>query len=281
MSSTLPRPPDLNIKGPRIQQTHAFLEQVAFLVAVCAAAVCVWTSATNVANQASASSQFPGPQTRGETSRMEAYRRLSEAREHALADVLDLDEEILRGVSLPSLLAGGARLFADDGATARLDPTGTFAVSRPVESVSYFISHSWRTSRLLKYCAFCIRFNLERAAIASACANFIAYTVSLFCLDSLPEWMVADFFHVSDYAASRGTMMCEATGILVFTSVLLLGHLIFDRRDTFFLDVACISQDDEKLKASGIASLGAILDRSERMLVLCDGNYFSRLWCCA
>ena len=69
--------------------------------------------------------------------------------------------------------------------------------------------------------------------------------------------------------------------ILVFTSVLLLGHLIFDRRDTFFLDVACISQDDEKLKASGIASLGAILDRSERMLVLCDGNYFSRLWCCA
>jgi hypothetical protein len=210
---------------------------------------------------------------------MAAYRRLSEARENALADVLDMDEEVLRGVSLPSLMAGGARLFADDGAAARVDPTGTFALSKPVESLTYFISHSWRTSRLLKYCAFCVRFNLERAAIASACANFIAYTVSLFYQDALPEWLVADFFHVSDYAPSKGTMLCEATGILVFIPVLLLGHLAFDRQDSFFLDVACISQDDEKLKASGIASLGAILDRSERMLVLCDGNYFSRLWC--
>ena len=208
-----------------------------------------------------------------------AYRRLSEARENALADVLDMDEEILRGVSLPSLMAGGARLFADDGAAARLDPTGTFALSQPVESLSYFVSHSWRTSRLLKYCAFCVRFNLERAAIASASANFIVYTLCLFYLDALPEYLVADFFHVSDYGASKGTMFCEATGILVFITVLFLGHLAFDRKDSFFLDVACISQDDEKLKASGIASLGAILDRSERMLVLCDGNYFSRLWC--
>ena len=32
-------------------------------------------------------------------------------------------------------------------------------------------------------------------------------------------------------------------------------------------------------KQRGIASLGALLDRSERMLILLDKEYFTRLWC--
>ena len=38
------------------------------------------------------------------------------------------------------------------------------------------------------------------------------------------------------------------------------------------------SQEDEAQKQAGISSLGAILDRSETLLVLCDGSYWSRLW---
>ena len=56
-------------------------------------------------------------------------------------------------VSLPSLLAGRARLFASEGQAARDDPSGTFALSKPVDSLSFFLSHSWRTSRVAKYCA--------------------------------------------------------------------------------------------------------------------------------
>ena len=46
-----------------------------------------------------------------------------------------------------------------------------------------------------------------------------------------------------------------------------------------FLDVACIPQADPAAKQRGIASLGALLDRSERMLILLDKEYFTRLWC--
>ena len=41
----------------------------------------------------------------------------------------------------------------------------------------------------------------------------------------------------------------------------------------------CINQLDPEAKALGIASLGSILDRSERMLILMDEHYFSSLWC--
>ena len=71
-----------------------------------------------------------------------------------LANVLNLDASVLRGVSLPNLLAGGGRLFADHGVCARIDPTGTYALSQPVQSLSFFVSHAWKTPRFAKYLAF-------------------------------------------------------------------------------------------------------------------------------
>lgn len=201
-----------------------------------------------------------------------------EAHVLSLASVLDMDEESLRGISLSALLANRAQLFEDNGKAAREDPIGTFALSQPVDSLSYFVSHSWRTSRLVKHMALCVHFNLERAAFASATANLLVFTLQLFCREALPPWLVIDQVHVADYSFARGGMLCQLTAPLVFIPVLLFGHA-FDHDCTCFLDIACISQTDERKKATGIASLGAILDRSERMLVLCDGHYFSRLWC--
>ena len=50
-------------------------------------------------------------------------------------------------------------------------------------------------------------------------------------------------------------------------------------RRSLFLDIACICQNDAVRKARGIESLGALLDRSETMIVLMDETYFTRLWC--
>ena len=47
-----------------------------------------------------------------------------------------------------------------------------------------------------------------------------------------------------------------------------------------FLDICCIAQDDEKAKAVGIASIGAILDRSQQRYARPHKrHYFNRLWC--
>lgn len=205
-----------------------------------------------------------------------AYAPLEHDRQALLATVLDIDDEALRGITLPTVLAGRARLFAEEGKAARDDPAGTFALSRPVQYLTHFMSHSWRTGRLVKYAALCVHFNLRRAAIASALVNFIVFTYISFNMNTF--FFRSEQPHPADGRETTGSGICELLAPTIFTAVLFFGHLPFED-GTFFLDIACIPQDDARKKASGIASLGAVLDRSERMLVLCDGNYFSRLWC--
>ena len=72
------------------------------------------------------------------------------------------------------LLAGNCRLFAEEGAAAREDPAGTFALSRPVRHLDYFVSHAWRTSRWSKYFALLFYFNQERALVAYFLAIWFA-----------------------------------------------------------------------------------------------------------
>jgi len=66
-------------------------------------------------------------------------------RASSLDNVVSLQKECLRGVELPCLLRDRARLFADGGSAARQDPSGCYALSRPVEALDFFISHSVRS----------------------------------------------------------------------------------------------------------------------------------------
>ena len=48
-------------------------------------------------------------------------------------------------------------------------------------------------------------------------------------------------------------------------------------RTRVFLDSCCVVQHDPAQKAAGIASIGAIVSRSERLLVLVDEHTFTRV----
>lgn len=196
----------------------------------------------------------------------------------AYENVLDLDEEQLRGISLTALLAGGAKLFARHGAAAREDPRGTYALSRPVVSLNYFCSHSWATSRWHKYAALLVHFNLGRALIASLLMCYFCLFLQLWFPEWTPSWWWSRYPLNPDMATGRAPYSAEMFVAPTFFIVLCTAHR-FTRHRSLFLDIACIRQDSDAAKADGIAALGAVLDRSERMLVLCDANYFSRLWC--
>ena len=193
-------------------------------------------------------------------------------------DVLDLPDDQLRGISLTTLLAGGAKLFARHGAAAREDPHGTFALSEQRESLHYFCSHSWGTSRWLKYAALLVHFNVGRALIAMLIANFACVFVSQWYSHLLPSWLFFAQPVPPDNALAMMPNTAELMCTPVFVVVLCVAHRFSPPR-SLFLDIACIRQDSDAAKADGIAALGAILDRSQRMLVLCDANYFARLWC--
>ena len=104
-------------------------------------------------------------------------------------NVVDLDDEQLRGISLSALLSSGARLFARHGAAAREDPVGTFALSQQCESLDYFCSHSWTTSRWLKYVALIVHFNLGRALIATLLVSYLVLIAQLWFREYNPRWL--------------------------------------------------------------------------------------------
>ena len=199
-----------------------------------------------------------------------------------LSSVLNMEASALRGVPLTALLRGRAKLFADGGKAAREDPRGTYAQSRPVTRLDYFCSHSWACPQAFKYLALVCHFNLKDAIVATAVFHTIAFAM-LLALSEQP-WMKSisitqqrpTDLHPCD--GCHTPLWCSTFGPVVFMLVLATAHH-FRKTTSLFLDICCISQDDEEAKAVGIASIGAILDRSQRMLALVSADYFERLWC--
>ena len=71
-------------------------------------------------------------------------------------------------VRLPVLLARCAELFAENGRMAREDPIGTYRKSTPVDRLTHFVSHSWKSSRIEKYVALGMHFNVRRSRVEPA-----------------------------------------------------------------------------------------------------------------
>jgi len=186
---------------------------------------------------------------------------------------IDIKDEELRGVSLTSLLAGGARLFADGGAAARLDPEGTYALSQPVQQLDYFVSHAWRAPRFAKYVALLCYFNLEAAIVAYIVTALVSFVLETFNYEAMPAYFDMDLGW--DHSGLAAQVFAPAAfGVVLFT-----GHLVLRRDERAFLDISCINQLDNASKAAGINSLGALLDRSKRMVVLLDEHNMKRMWC--
>ena len=125
----------------------------------------------------------------------------ADARAASLHDVLSLEKENLRGITLSSLLGGFGGLFADGGKAARDDPHGTYATSHPVDSLGYFVSHSWRSPRLVKYLAMLLFFNRRDAATAMLCVVVAAAIPTILFYEALPEWAISS---VRTRAATMG-----------------------------------------------------------------------------
>ena len=194
---------------------------------------------------------------------------------------IDITVDQLRGVSVSSLLDGGAALFADGGAAARLDPAGVFAHSTPVEQLDYFVSHAWRAPRLSKYFAMLCYFNLNAALVAYLVTCCVSFVYSTLFFEALSPFFVYEppTGELMDSKQIRSVGTAQFFAFLVFVAVFFFGHLVLRRGEMGFLDISCIDQRDDSKKAAGINSLGALLDRSQRMVVLLDENNMKRMWC--
>ena len=137
------------------------------------------------------------------------------------------------------------------------------SLSKVTHGIDEFISHCWQAAAWQKYINILL---LYQALPAFGVATFFAIIAFvLYALDILPA---------SDVTTLKSAW-CLGSGVGAFYLALLLSY----RRSMVFLDLACIHQEDRRLKAEGILSMGGFLKRSKSMLVLWGGRYVQRLWC--
>ena len=125
-----------------------------------------------------------------------------------------------------------------------------------------FWSHSWQAAAWQKYLNVLILGNGFAALLVSNLAAVLSYVLVM--LEILPTgW------------GQHESKWCSCSGILAYYVTL----LCYRPWQMIFLDIAWINQDDNVLKLEGILSMGAILRRSKRLLVLWDPTYARRSWC--
>jgi hypothetical protein len=144
----------------------------------------------------------------------------------------------------------------------------TFACSHEVDSLDFFLSHSWRDSGRLKWILLLWEMNFTSALLLSSLGGAVVLATIL----AQPSLTGMSFAFIA--------FTLRLSVALMFLFVLLSAHRINGTNPVFFLDKACINQTDPVLKELGIKNIGGFLRHSNCMLVTCGKDYFSRLWCC-
>ena len=138
-----------------------------------------------------------------------------------------------------------------------------------VDSVDYFISHTWSCRSWMKSLAFCHHFNLD-FAIASSFLSCIFSVVLLILYAG--SWM-----NVARECQDWLNAALLYIPMTIFFIAFFFGHSL--ARKTFWLDAACVNQANVFEKAATLQALPAFVANSSQMLVLWDDRYFERLWC--
>ncbi|CAK9005012.1 unnamed protein product [Durusdinium trenchii] len=165
-----------------------------------------------------------------------------------------IDQELLRAVPMHLVLAGCGQQWVN---RARDE----YHLSQRVNEIDTFLSHDWGTKRWLKYATLLVYFNSVPAALASLLMCMLVCVLIIFRV--LDGWL-------------PGTLTIHGAYWFVFVFWQNIRSLY--KKNMAFLDRLCIAQHDVDLKKQGILSLGGVLSKSRKLVVLWSPRYFTRLW---
>jgi len=192
-----------------------------------------------------------------------------------------IPQEILRGVPLPRLLRRTTRPWrTGPGSLSARDKGRLWALSEPVQEIDCFLSHAWQAPGWAKYIQLAIRSGCAKST-SRACAML---ALLVFCLALLAVPSTNSYEDtILDWSGTMHTGMWCTLLVPPAALALLFSVPAFPsacaRDPVVFLDVACICQTDDGLRAAGIRALGGFLRHSRELHIMWSPEYFSRLWC--
>jgi len=143
-----------------------------------------------------------------------------------------------------------------------------------------FISYNWSGSRQSKWWTLIYLLNFRKffSATVAGWVAAMGVGVPLFVWSGPARAWVSSSLEPPNVWAMYNTLYVVIT--LVAALLLVFGQVLpFSDRRPVFLDRLCISQTDRKLREEGVAAIGAILQKTERLTYFGSERYFERLWC--
>jgi len=192
-----------------------------------------------------------------------------------LGELAVMHPELLRATTMRMVLRRFGSIFRHSSGAA-----STFEMSKPVEVIAKFLSHSWRTPGWLKTIALMYHENVFRATV-SAFATAICLHGLEFAGAGVPMPLVGPSYLAGETTMHQLRLDTHfVPPCLVFILVLIFGQEVPGlAQSTCFLDKCCIHQTDQEKKMQGRQQLGGFLRSSHRMVILWQPEYFTRLWC--
>jgi len=221
--------------------------------------------------------------------------RCSQWRQTLLDDIIH-EPEVLRGVPGSTVMWRMGYWIRSGSKPSDEEGQKMHKLSFPVETITRFLSHSWHANAKVKVMALMCFYNGQAATFTGLLFAFIASVLQKSgALPSMgePEFEmreVLDKFTEVPWKETRGCY-CIVAYFVGYYIVFLFGSRMRDRIalaypdwphnkiKTAFLDKLCIHQTDPIKKQKGINAIGAFLIQSERVTILWDATYFTRLWC--
>ena len=189
------------------------------------------------------------------------------------ADALALGKETkLRATEVSTLLQQYGYTFSAQEPKPELlrplDKVGKaqslYDLSKDVDEIDSFVSHSWRDGRLTKFLSLALHFRAWNAMLWALVPTAIAFFITDYYAKTgaiTPLVMDAEF-DIKMHGA------CHLVWGFSFLFMLFFGAPTPHKPMYCFLDRLCIHQTDPALKRKGIDSLGGFLAHSKRMVVI-------------
>ena len=143
------------------------------------------------------------------------------------------------------------------------------SMAHKVSTVELFVSHSSKCPSWQKLLALCHYLNLDLAIFSSFLACILGVIVLFRRAGSLSA--------VAQEPQSLLSGCLYWWPVLAFAMTYACGHLLSSK--LFWFDQLCIDQENLLRRCQALKAIPAFVAQSERIIILLDETYFSRLWC--
>ena len=191
---------------------------------------------------------------------------------------MEIDYETMRGIPLHRALRYSELWTSPNEIRRRNRAAEAWELSARVKTLDIFLSHTWQTKGRWKVLALMMQMGWFQGLLGWSIG--LAVMLSLRAFDLVGDLWRSNVFILAgeEITVSTSSWTVFWAEVSMMIGLCLSPYLPF-KRQTCFLDIACIHQGQNDLFERGLYGIGGCLAAAQELRVLYSPEYLSSLWC--